>query len=71
MVLLNLDQAKRDAEKYVIVSKRTTNTDKVVNVSSTQEVKTSQTQKSSMLQTPRKPSPKETLTAYLKSIGMQ
>ncbi len=71
MVFLNLEGEKKAAEKYIQLL---TNTDKSihgVDIGATQEVKPSQTKKSLTPQTPRKPSPRENLQAYLKSIGQQ
>jgi ABC-type glycerol-3-phosphate transport system substrate-binding protein len=68
---IDLKKEKKAAEDYIQIL---TKTDKYIqggDVGATQEVRTSQTQKSLTQQTPPKPTPKERLTAYLKSIGQQ
>jgi len=68
---IQLDQAKRDAEKYVNASKRRTETQKGADIGSVQGVTASKMKDGTQTQTARKPSPKEQLASYLKSIGMQ
>lgn len=68
---MDLEKEKRAAEKYVIVSKRKTITPQRVDIGSVQGVTTSKMKDGNPTQTARKPSPKEQLTSYLKSIGMQ
>jgi hypothetical protein len=68
---ISLEQAKRDAEKHVIVSKNITTTSKGVDHGTVQGVTTSKTRGEIQIPKPRMPSPAEKLQSYLKSIGTQ
>jgi hypothetical protein len=68
---MDLEKEKRAAVKYVSVSKSKTEIPTRVDIGSVQEVTTSKMKDGTQTQTARKPSPKEQLTSYLKSIGMQ
>jgi hypothetical protein len=68
---MDLEKEKRAAVKYVSVSKSMTPALKGVDIGSVQGVTTSKMKDGTQTQTVRKPSPKEQLASYLKSIGMQ
>jgi hypothetical protein len=69
--MMQLEKERRDAEKYVSISKNTPNTSKGVGHGTVTEVKTSKTKDEIPIQKPRMPSPQEKLQSYLKSIGTQ
>jgi hypothetical protein len=71
MSIINIDDEKRAAERYVSVSKRNTKTYHPVITGSDQGVKTSPMQQTITTQTTHPLSKEMQLQIYLKNIGMQ
>jgi len=67
--MLNLEESRRQAEQYVIVSKSIPQTVRRVDVGTQQEVKPSLKEIPIEERKPRSLSPQQKLQEYLKSIG--